>query len=362
MSIKEPKSLHTRRDFIRKCFAFAGGVFLSGLGCDPRSKAPEVATERKEVQNGAEVVWEPAYIVLHRSGELKKRAEKLWAKLEVCDLCPRRCGANRLRGERGLCRATADLIVSSHHPHFGEEPELVGRGGSGTIFFCGCSSRCVFCINWEISQTSDCPIVTVNRLADMMLELQRLGCVNINVVTPTHFSPHILFALDNAAARGLRLPLVYNTCGWENLDVLELLDGVVDIYLPDFKWGDAAAGLKYSGLRDYPSITQQALLEMQRQVGTAKPSPNGLIRRGLMIRHLVMPNRVAGTREVLKWIAENLPPDTYVNLMAQYTPVYRAREFPEINRRITRSEYEEAINWAQMFGLTNVKLQRIPWS
>ncbi len=277
-----------------------------------------------------------------------------------CDLCPRACGANRLEGEAGLCRTTAELVVSSHRPHFGEEPELVGRGGSGTIFFSYCNFRCVFCCNWEISQRGDGEKVSVERLAGMMLDLQRMGCANINVVTPTHRSAHILRALDAAAARGLRLPLVYNTNGWERPDVLAELDGVVDVYLPDHKWGSAEAGQKYSGVPDYPSITQAALLEMHRQVGVARPDPDGLIRRGLIVRHLVMPNRVAGTREVLRWIAEHLPRETYVNVMSQYTPYYRAREHPEIARRLTRAEYDEAVTWAREFGLTNVRTQRMP--
>lgn len=351
----------TRRTFVRNCAVLMAGGLLSSLGCNARSPRSVVDGPAAQERARAAGQFEPAYLALHKSGELKRRADQLWQRMECCDLCPRVCGANRLSGERGQCRATADLMVSSHHAHFGEEPELVGKGGSGTIFFCGCTSRCVFCINWQISQTSDCPVVSVHRLAEMMLELQGSGCANINVVTPTHFLAHILRALDIATARGLRLPLVYNTCGWEQLDVLNQLDGVVDIYLPDHKWGDPAAGLKYSGLRDYPNITQRALLEMHRQVGVARPGPDGLIKRGLMIRHLVMPNRVANTRQVLKWIAENLPKDTYVNLMSQYRPTYKADSYPEINRRITRDEYAEALDWASEFGLTNVKEQPMPW-
>lgn len=233
----------------------------------------------------------------------------------------------------------------------------MGRGGSGTIFFTYCNFRCVFCCNWQISQAGEGETVSLHELADRMLDLQRRGCANINLVTPTHRSAHLLRALDIAAGRGLRLPLVYNTHGWENLDVLAALDGVVDVYLPDLKWGDAAMGEKYSGVPNYPATTQAALLEMHRQVGTAWPDPDGLIRRGLMIRHLVMPNRVAGTREVLRWIAENLPRDTYVNLMSQYFPTYRAHEYPEIARGITRAEYAEAIEWAKEFGLVRVKPQ-----
>ena len=195
----------------------------------------------------------------------------------------------------------------------------------------------------------------------MMLKLQARGCHNINVVTPTHYAAHILLALDIAAAKGLRVPLVYNTCGWERPDVLKALDGVVDIYLPDFKYGQSKMADKYSaGADTYTKLTRKALLEMHRQVGTAKPAENGLMVRGLMIRHLVMPGRVAGTKAVIRWVAESLPKDTYLNLMSQYTPVYRAKEFPEINRRITREEYREVLAWARKAGLTNLDIQGYP--
>jgi putative pyruvate formate lyase activating enzyme len=192
----------------------------------------------------------------------------------------------------------------------------------------------------------------------MMLALQAKGCHNINLVTPTHYSPHILLAVDRAAAKGLRLPLVYNTCGWEKVEILKVLDGVVDIYLPDFKYADGPMAEQYSsGASTYPKITKAALIEMNRQVGTARPEPDGLLYRGMIIRHLVMPNRVAGTKKVVDWIAANLPKDTFVNLMSQYTPTYRAHDYPEISRRITRQEYEEAVNWARAAGLTNLDIQ-----
>lgn len=195
-------------------------------------------------------------------------------------------------------------------------------------------------------------------MAEMMLDLQSRGCVNINVVTPTHYSPHILGALDLAASRGLRLPLVYNTCGWERTEVLNVLDGIVDIYLPDFKYSSGEMAAKYSsGADSYPEITQDALVEMHRQVGVARPAEDGLMYRGLMIRHLVMPNQVSGTRRVIEWIGRNLPKDTYLNLMSQYRPMYKARDYPEIARRLKRSEYEEAINWAKRAGLTNLDIQ-----
>jgi putative pyruvate formate lyase activating enzyme len=302
--------------------------------------------------------FEPTYLKLHRTGELRRRADTLWAMLESCRLCPRECGAARLRGEKGFCRGSRDVEVSSHHPHFGEERSLVGRGGSGTIFLTNCNLRCVFCINWEVSQGGQGWRRKVDDLADMMLDLQRRGCHNVNVVTPTHYSPHVVRALDVAAGRGLRIPVVWNTCGWERLDVLKLLDGAVDVYLPDFKYWDGKKAAKYSsGAETYPQVTREAILEMHRQVGVARPAPDGLMYRGLMIRHLVMPNDVGGTKEILAWIAANLPRDTYVNIMSQYRPVYRAFEFPEIARTLTREEYDDVVSCARRLGLTNLDVQ-----
>jgi len=298
---------------------------------------------------------------LHRSGELKKRGEELWSIMESCKLCPRECGVNRLEGNKGFCQASSRLEILSYHPHFGEEKPLVGKGGSGTIFLTNCGLRCVFCINWEISQGGIGRARSIEDMAEMMLDLQRIGCHNINVVTPTHYSPHIILAVDIAAGKGLRLPLVYNTCGWERLEIVKMLDGIVDIYLPDFKYSDGRMAAKYSsGSDSYPGITQAALLEMHRQVGVAKPAGDGIMKRGLMIRHLVMPNGVSGTRKVIEWIAENLPEDTYLNIMSQYRPMYKASDYPEISRQITRREYKEAVNWAEQAGLTNLDIQGYP--
>ena len=320
--------------------------------------------------------FEPAYLRLHRSGELKRRGEELWKLMRPCKLCQRTCGVDRLDGKAGFCQATSQLEISSWQRHFGEEKPLVGKGGSGTIFFTHCGLRCVFCINHEISLEGKGIPISIEDLAQIMLMLQRWGCHNINVVTPTHYSPHIVLSLDIAAAKGLRLPLVYNTCGWERLEILEKLDGIVDIYLPDFKYasGDMAVkystcvppdikyahsevGKRYSPTEAYPELTKMALLEMHRQVGVGKPASDGLTYRGLMIRHLVMPSSVSGTKEVIGWIARNLPKDTYLNIMSQYTPMYKAHEYPEIARRITREEYSEAIQAAKEAGLTNVEIQ-----
>jgi len=365
----------SKRQFI-KSFLF---LVISGMGmgivspCSGKTKKEKPAThpvtrKHKERESRQEIKtaksnpnFEPAYIKLHKTGELKKRGEELWRIMESCELCPRECGANRLKGEEGICQATSQLEISSYNPHFGEERPLVGSGGSGTIFLANCSLRCVFCINWEISQGGRGASRSIEDMAQMMLNLQKMGCHNINVVTPTHYSPNIFLALDIAAEKGLRLPLVYNTCGWERLEILKKLDGVVDIYLPDFKYSDGEMAAKYSSDADtYPEITQEALLEMHRQVGVAKPAADGLMHRGLMIRHLVMPNGVSGTKMVIKWIANNLPKDTYLNIMSQYRPTYKAYEYPQIARRITRAEYSEAVTCAKESGLTNLDIQGYP--
>jgi putative pyruvate formate lyase activating enzyme len=307
--------------------------------------------------------FEPAYLSLHRTGELEERAEELWSIMESCRLCPRMCGVNRLNGRRGVCRAPGTrLVISGSHPHFGEERPLVGTGGSGTIFLAHCNLRCAFCQNYEIALLGRGERSTISEFARMMLRLQRIGCHNINLVTPTHYSAHILKAIDIAAGRGLRLPIVYNTSGWERRKILELLDGVVDIYLPDFKYWDSEMSAKYSsGAESYPDITGRAIVQMHRQVGVAKPAKDGIMQRGLMIRHLVMPNNTGGSEKVMEWIAGNLPKDTYVNIMVQYNPVYKAYDFPELSRRITKNEYVPVVERAKDLGLTNLDVQGYFW-
>ena len=365
----------SRRQFVKSCLYLT----ISGLGCAfvplcPGCKREEKSTslsgipghekkERQLVEETAKIDpdFEPAYLTLYRSGELKNRGEELWNMMKSCELCPRKCGTNRLDGDEGFCQASSQLEISSYHPHFGEEDSLVGKGGSGTIFFTNCGLRCVFCINWEISQGGRGKSASVEDMAQMMLKLQEMGCHNINLVTPTHYSPHIVLAVNMAAGKGLRLPLVYNTCGWERPEIVKKLDGIVDIYLPDFKYSSGKMAAKYSSdAETYPEITKAALLEMHRQVGVAKPASDGLMYRGLMIRHLVMPNRVGGTKEVIEWIAENLPKDTYLNIMSQYRPMYKAFEYSEISRGITWKEYAEAIRWAKEAGLTNLDIQGWP--
>lgn len=302
--------------------------------------------------------FEPSYLKLHRSGELKQRGEYLWQIMESCRLCPRECEVNKLKGKRGFCNANAQLEIAAYSPHHGEEKPLKGTGGSGTIFFSNCNLRCVFCINWEISQGGYGQNRSLRDMANMMLYLQKKGCHNINFVTPTHYSPHIVKAVDIAAGKGLRLPLVYNTSGWEREEILKKLDGIIDIYLPDFKYADKEMADKYSsGAYTYPEVTKKALLEMYRQVGTAIPADDGLMYRGLMIRHLVMPNGVSGSKSVVRWISENLPRDSYLNIMSQYRPHYKAGEYPEINRRITQAEYDEVVGYAKKVGLINLNIQ-----
>jgi len=301
------------------------------------------------------VSYRPAYISLHRSGELKNRGETLWDLLRACSLCPRKCGVDRISGEKGFCQAGSKLKVASFNAHFGEERPLVGVGGSGTIFLSHCNLGCVFCQNWDISHQGSGTEVEIADLAAMMLQLQEQGCQNINVVTPTHFVPHVVLALDLAAAQGLRLPLVYNTCGWERPDILALLEGVVDIYLADFKYMDAGKSALYSSdASTYPDITRSALFEMNRQVGVALPAENGLIFRGLMIRHLVMPGEASGSHEAMKWISANLPLNTYVNIMIQYRPAYRAHLYPEIAHSVKREAYRAVVREARKCGLVNL--------
>jgi len=351
----------SRRQFMESCLCLT----LSGLGSNflclaAGSRQEAVALEQPGTQK-IDSKFEPAYLKLHRSGDLKRRGQALWKSMEGCQLCHRECGVNRLEGEEGFCRASARLEVSSYHAHFGEERPLVGKHGSGTIFFTNCSLRCVFCINWEINHQGRGSPRSIEELAGMMLRLQERGCHNSNLVTPTHYPAHILLAVDLAAGKGLRLPLVYNTCGWERLDILKELDGVIDIYLPDFTYGAGKMAAKYSsGAGTYPEGTKAALLEMQRQVGVARPAPDGVMYKGLMIRHLVMPNRVAGTKQVMEWIGKNLPKDTYVNIMSQYRPAYKASSYPEIARGITRTEYTEALRAAKDAGLTHLDIQGSP--
>ena len=294
----------------------------------------------------------PTYLNLYQTGELSRRAESARAMLESCELCPHRCGANRMANERGICRMGDLPKISSWNTHRWEEPPLSGTRGSGTIFFSGCTGRCRFCQNYPISQLGYGKVVEVQRLAGMMLELQRKGAHNINLVTPTHFVPQILDALVHAVRCGLRLPLVYNTSGYERVSTLRLLDGVVDIWLPDAKYADDKIALRLSGFRDYVANNRAALREMFRQMGCdLELDSDGIAVRGLIVRHMVLPGDLAGTQQVLGWIASALSPRVHVSLMDQYFPAHRALDDPVLGRKVTSDEYLKALDAFEAAGL-----------
>jgi putative pyruvate formate lyase activating enzyme len=285
--------------------------------------------------------WEPAYLELLRSGELAERAKRAYERLSDCDLCGRECHVDR-REQTGSCRTGMEAIVASFGPHHGEENPLRGWRGSGTIFFSWCNLRCQFCQNDDISQKGYGQAVSSERLAAMMLELQAQGCHNINFVSPSHVVAQILAATLLAAQAGLRLPLVYNTGGYDSPAALALLDGVVDIYMPDIKYADEQIARKYSKIPDYPAVNQAAVKEMHRQVGDLDLDEKGVARRGLLVRHLVMPNDLAGTAQIARFLAQEISTDTYINVMGQYRPCHKAHQYPDLNRMPTRQELQDA--------------------
>jgi putative pyruvate formate lyase activating enzyme len=293
----------------------------------------------------------PSYVGLHERGELDKRIQLLNENLKECRLCPRECRVRRLNGEVGYCKAGAESMVSSVFPHFGEEAPLVGKHGSGTIFLTHCNLRCIFCQNYDISHLGRGQPMTTSEVAGAMLRLQDLGCHNINFVTPSHYTPQIVASLPRAIEMDLRLPIVYNCSGYESIEVIQLLDGVVDIYMPDAKYMDEGYSKAFSNAPDYPEVLRKVLKEMHRQVGDLKINSMGIAERGLLIRHLVMPHGAASSESVLKFIAEEISVHSYVNIMEQYRPEYRADEYPEIDRRITGKEYLETVQLAKRFHL-----------
>jgi putative pyruvate formate lyase activating enzyme len=294
--------------------------------------------------------FEPAYLALARTGELMRRVEQACARLSACDLCAQECHVDR-HTEKGVCRTEMHAVVSSHGPHHGEESPLSGWRGSGTIFFTHCNMRCQFCQNYDISQLGDGREVEPEEIAAMMLDLQAMGCHNINFVSPSHVVAQILAAVAIGAQAGLRLPLVYNTGGYDSLVALQLLDGVVDIYMPDMKYADARLALRLSKARNYPEVNRAAVKEMHRQVGDLVMDERGVAQRGLLVRHLVMPGGLAGTREVAHFLAEEISRDTYINVMAQYHPCYKAFEHPPLDRCITPREYADAVAACRAAGL-----------
>jgi putative pyruvate formate lyase activating enzyme len=338
----------SRREFIKGSLVTAGvaTAALKGFGFVGKLFAEE--KDQSEVMRGV-----TRYLDLERSGELERREKALWDLFSPCRLCPRMCRANRSAGVMGACSVAQNFKVASSGPHHGEEAPLRGKRGSGTIFFSNCNLLCVFCINWQINHRGDGRQTSHTELANIMLDLQRRGCHNINLVTPTHLVPHLVKALRIAIAGGLDLPLLYNSSGYESLEVLKLLDGIVDIYLPDFKYQDSSIAARYSqGAPNYVQHAAAAIKEMHRQVGVLRQT-GGLAYRGLLIRHLVLPENLGATDVFVRWVVSELGPETHVNIMSQYTPYYHANNHPPLDRRLTQEEFAQAMRWAHDAGLRN---------
>lgn len=283
--------------------------------------------------------------------ELQKRSQEAYELLRNCKICPRKCFIDRLNNQRGYCGIGKEAVISNFGPHFGEESVLVGLNGSGTIFFAGCNLKCIYCQNYEISHLKLGEERSFDEIANMMLSLQKLGCHNINFVTPTHVIPQILKALVIAYNKGLHVPLVYNSGGYDSIDTLKLLDGVIDIYMPDAKYADRDSAKKYSDAPDYPLVMKQVLKEMHRQVGNLVVDENNLAQRGLLIRHLVLPGNIAGSHEVLKFIAGDISKNSFVNIMDQYRPCYLASKYTELSHSITCNEFNKVTEFALQLGL-----------
>ncbi len=301
-------------------------------------------------KSGPENEFTPAYLNM-TAAEMEKRTEKLYTIMEKCTLCPRCCRVNRMEGEEGKCGAADSLPISSAGPHFGEERELVGAGGSGTIFFMHCNLKCIFCQNWTISHgAGHGDNLTVDQLAALMLSLQNQGCSNINLVSPTPYLYQITAAIKRAAGQGLNLPVVYNCGGYESVESLRLLEGFIDIYMPDAKFASDSIGARYTGVEDYFTRLKEALKEMQRQVGDLMVGPSGLACRGLLIRHLVMPGDLAESEKMARFLGKEISPRCAVNVMAQYYPAHEADRYPPLDRRITTEEYTGAREAFQKAG------------
>ena len=299
----------------------------------------------------------PVYLEAFKSGKLKKVASALFDSLQSCNICPRRCSVNRLEGKSGFCKTKNLAKVYSSMVHHGEEPPISGSRGSGTIFFSHCNMGCVYCQNYEFSQLGSGIEQTTEQLAKRMLDLQNQGCHNINLVTPTHVLPQILLSLEQAVGQGLNIPLVYNTSGYELAQTIELLDGIVDIYLADCRYADSGTAQRLSKAIDYPQVNQAALKEMHRQVAEAEFDQAGVMKKGLIIRHLVLPNQCSGTDAIMQFIAQEISPDTYISLMSQYLPYYQAADYPEISRRLKAIEYAQAKSILEKYNLSNGWIQ-----
>lgn len=296
----------------------------------------------------------PSYISLHKSGELQKRIEEATQILKQCTLCPRKCKVNRLAGETGFCKTGKKSRVASYNPHFGEEDPLVGTSGSGTIFFSHCNLGCVFCQNYTISHLGEGIDIDSGQLAAIMVSLQKQGCHNINFVTPSHVVPQILAALPIAIDKGLTVPLVYNSSGYDTVSTLQILEGIIDIYMPDFKFWDFDSAKQFAAAPDYPQHARKALKEMYRQVGNLELDSNGIAVSGLLVRHLVMPGSLDETEEIMHFLS-SISKNIYVNVMEQYRPCYKAFNYPQINNSLSRQEYKEALTAARNAGLKRLE-------
>ena len=300
----------------------------------------------------------PAYLEAFDSGELEKTAQRLVEKLDSCQLCPRRCRVNRLENEKGFCKTGRNALLSSFSPHFGEESPLVGSKGSGTIFFTFCNLRCCFCQNYDISHEGIGEEIPAEGLARVMLHLQKKGCHNINLVSPSHVVAQIIEALLIAAKAGLNIPLVYNTGGYDSQETIRYLDGIVDIYMPDVKFSRSKTAETLAAAPDYPNVLKEALAEMHRQTGDLSLDETGLARKGLLIRHLVMPGQIDETEELLRWIAGNISKNSYLNIMDQYRPCGTAYQHSSLSRKITNDEFQKARDIAKSLGLYRLDARR----
>lgn len=293
----------------------------------------------------------PPYLILYETGELKRRSQEAKKLLASCSLCPRECKAARLQGQLGNCKTGYLPKLASYNVHHGEEPPISGTRGSGTLFFANCNLHCVYCQNWPISQKGQGRKVSIKELAEIMIELQKRGCHNINFVTPSHMTAQILMSLQEAIPLGFHLPLVYNSSGYDSLTSLKMLDGVIDVYLPDLRYTDNDAADKYSGARDYPGVNRAALKEMWRQVGPMQFDKDGIAFRGMLVRHLILPNGKSQTKSALEFLSKEISPQVYLSLMTQYFPGYMANQIPELNRNLYEKEYQAALGWIDEYGL-----------
>lgn len=298
----------------------------------------------------------PSYLKIG-SKEIRKRGVELFNRISNCDICPRECKVNRIMGQKGVCRSDYRLFISSYHLHLGEEKPISGYFGSGTIFFTNCSLKCIFCQNYEISHLGEGYEIEIEELAKIMLHLQNLSAHNINLVTPTHYLPQILLALSISIENGLKIPIVYNTSGYEKPSILKYLDGIVDIYLPDSKYMDSDLSMRLSKAKDYLRINEKALIEMKRQVKDYEFDNRGIIKRGVIVRHLILPNNVENSKKVIKMLYDKFGNNILISLMTQYYPCFKTVGDPQIGRRITKSEFEEVYNYFKNLGFDDSLVQ-----